>query len=307
METIGDPNPFPFLRLPPELQNQVLSYLLPNKKAIGIPYGRQVESTEDGSYYGAAVKYRSGNDQCSPAILRVNRQISEQGHNIAYNRVFMIRVTDIGYSFLKYHWEDETEDLTFPFDKAKQVQIDIHFNSDPLRQHELLGFIRMIKNLLAGYSLKSLEINFIDEEDAEISPITSRGLSPTMSRGLSYAGALVNSDLELMLLPFKLLDVGTCEISLLPPPQQAPASSVQDSRAEGISTANQFTAYEDSSSAAESIDSRVLDLLNACKDAMTNPDYDYDGDTTNSAMTLLDMTFLARNDPTGDDFLGMIL
>lgn len=283
MEAVGDPNPFPFLRLPLELQNHVLSYLLPNEKAIGIPYGRQDESTEDYSYYGEAVKYRSGNEECYPAILRVNRQISEQGHNIAYNRVFMIRVTDIGYSFLKHHWDDETEDLTFPFDKAKQVQIDIHI-SDPLRLHELLVFIMKIKNLLAEYSLKSLKINFIDEEDAEISPI--------MSRGLSYAGALVGSDLELMLLPFKILDVGICEISLLPSPKQAPASSEQDNRAEGISTANQITNEEDSSSTAESINSRVLDLFNAYKDAMTNPDYDFYGDPTNHAMTFLDMMMI---------------
>lgn len=43
-------------------------------------------------------------------------------------------------------------------------------------------------------------------------------------------------------------------------------------------TGHQITAQEEMSLAEESLDSRVVGLLNECKDAMTNPDYHDHGD-----------------------------
>lgn len=284
MEAIPGPNSFPFLRLPVELQYQILGYLLPNEKTIGIDYGRHFTCAEEGPYYDWTVKYRAGNDTCYPSILSVNRQISEHGQHIVYNRVFLIKVTDTGYSFLKYHRDFDAEDLIFPFDKAKQIQVDIHFCSDPARLYELLFYIMEVKDLLSGYSLKSLQINIFDDEDTHISPISSSGLS--------YATALVDSDLELMLLPFKdLKNVGMCEISLLPPPRRAwawaSARFEQDHRAVGPGISHQTIMQDEDSSAAESVESRIMDLLNECKDAMTNPDYDDDEDNRDLLEILL--------------------
>lgn len=279
MATIPDPNPFPFLRLPVELQQHVLGYLLPNEKTIGIDYGRHLACTREGSYYNRGVTYRTGNEPCYPSILGVNRQISEHGQSIAYNRVFLISVTDNGYSFLKYHRDFDAEDLIFPFHKAKQIQVDIHFCSDPAGLYELLFYILEVKDLLSGYSLRSLKINFFDE-DTDNSSINSSVLS--------YATELADSDLELMLLPFhSLKNVGMCEISLLPPPRWLFAGFEQDHRAGGPGISHQTITQDEDSSAAESVESRTMDLFNECKDAMTNPDYDDNEDTRDLSEILL--------------------
>ncbi|MCJ1267808.1 hypothetical protein MMC22_007694 [Lobaria immixta] len=283
MEAIADPTtPFSFLRLPMELQIQILGYLLPNENAIGVLYGEQVVlATEDPYYYDEAVQYRSGNEACYPAILGVNRQIYEQGHHITYNRVFKIKVTESGYSFLKYHRESVAEDLIFPFNNAKEIQIDIHFKRTTVRLFRLLTFIRKIQATLAGYSLKSLKINLFDE-DKQIRRI--------MTGGLSRAAKLVESDMELMLQPFKLLqNVGMCKISLLllPPPTKAATSSEQDNQRETTGTSDQFATKEARSLAVERL-VPYLNLLRECKEEIINPDiYGY-GDAESLAQGLAD-------------------
>lgn len=216
MEAIVETS-FPFLRLPLELQNHVLGYLLPNEKAIGLPSGQQVEYAKKYPYCCEAVKFRSGNEKCFPAILRVNRQISEQGHYIAYNRSFIISLTEHrNCDFLRSRGRFGD----FPFDKAKQIQIDIHFDSDPVILWDLLWSTDTVTKYLASYSLRSLKINCF-EENTQVSPV--------MISGLSRVGEQVKLDLELILQAFKRLkNVGMCEISLLPQPMREPLNPEQD-------------------------------------------------------------------------------
>lgn len=283
MEAIADSTtPFPFLRLLMELQIQALSYLLPNGNAIGVLYGKQVVfAKEDPYYYDEAVQYRNGNEACYPAIQGVNRELYEQGQHITYNRVFKIRMTESGDSFLKYHRESVAEDLIFPFDKAKEFQIDIHFKRTTVRLFRLLSFIRKIQATLAGYSLKSLKINLFDE-DKQILRI--------MTGGLSRAAKLVESDIELVLQPFKLLqDVDRCKISLLllPLPMETPTNSEQDNQTEATDTGDQFATKEARVLAVERL-VPYLNLLRRCKEAIINPDiYDY-GDAESLAQGLAD-------------------
>lgn len=111
-----------------------------------------------------------------------------------------------------------------------------------------------------------------------------------MTGGLSRAAKLVESDIELVLQPFKLLqNVDRCKISLLllPLHTETPTSSEQDNQTEATDTGDQFATKEARVLAVERL-VPYLNLLWGCKEAIINPDiYDY-GDAESLAQGLAD-------------------
>ena len=109
--------PFPLMLLPFELRAKILQCLLPDEPSIDFslkrPGSRNIH------------RYRRDNDNCYTAVLRINRQLYEEGTRIVYNREIVM--TERMVKFWKVPWTDpeaaSAHTPVFPFHKAKQLTI----------------------------------------------------------------------------------------------------------------------------------------------------------------------------------------
>ena len=94
---------FPFLRLPPELRNEVYRYTLPDETDKSMGY------------------------HC-PTIFKINRQIYTEASRVHYAKTYTIYVSKHGACFLKHVREygiEKALPLSFPYHKIKALRIHI--------------------------------------------------------------------------------------------------------------------------------------------------------------------------------------
>lgn len=273
------PRPLELLSLPPELRNEIWSYLLPNRKEIRVCEGWSETAHKNYSahpdQYSARVQYRYEDESCHTAILRVNRQVYKEASYVMYDRVFWIEISEHGYSFLKNYRVKPAYLQNFPFAKAQkifflvEVPLSVHFLGDDLKPTSELeasfrvelcsanSLFQVRKNLsaityqMAGFSLMDITIYFF---------VYRNLMWPTGSRGdmIQYA-ELPISDLEMLLQPFRLMkSIKDPEILISP-------TSTTNYR--GFKTGGQVNTHPE-----------VLKLVQSCRAAMSNPGYRDTGD-----------------------------
>lgn len=179
-KTMTDTKPSTLMALPTEIRLRILHHLLSVDASIHTcpDYSSRLEYN---MYVGHRLKGISWYDHCchrhpclerrelpSPAILRLNRRLYEEGTSILYACNFDINVTAAGFQFLQ--WGGQIGHIPeFPFHKAKQLTIKIMppvFNRHALKLY--INLATLCSHIASvSRSLKKVHIVFHDEQERD--------------------------------------------------------------------------------------------------------------------------------------------
>ena len=159
-----------FLSLPLELRDEIYRHLLPDVDDI-CPIRRsrrQLHNIKDFPCLRLPC-LRLDDDQCSPEILAVNKQINAEASRVLYARTYtmkfsMNKVIFLGREYArkplddsaKHRWEDFL--LRFPFHKVQRLRLGISTieSPPPALYTNLSQFVEVVNR--AGHPLKRLSI-----------------------------------------------------------------------------------------------------------------------------------------------------
>ncbi|KAI4161183.1 MAG: hypothetical protein LQ342_005078 [Letrouitia transgressa] len=161
-------HPFPFLRLPTELQMKILSYLLPSNKVLEVPENIHSSNGATGlnnEKYGRWVDYWNPGDICQVSILQASRYLYKLGKDVLYGRTLRIHVWENGIDFLDEQIQVYELPSWFRYDYFRKLSIQVHptdftYYEEELREN-FLGVCVFIANNVD--LIEDLEIEFMGE------------------------------------------------------------------------------------------------------------------------------------------------
>ncbi|KAL8732962.1 MAG: hypothetical protein Q9166_002360 [cf. Caloplaca sp. 2 TL-2023] len=167
---------FRLLDLPYDMRERVLSHVLPSVPEIDCdteyspcldiprnccPYSYEtIRKTSDYSFFRSY-----DGDGYSPQILRVNRQLSEEGIAYLYRRkIFIITIYNTGYDFLKASGQLETLP-PLPYHEIKEFVIRIMPRTLPTEGDRARWYLLWLCGLIQEQKVhfKNLRIDFTDQ------------------------------------------------------------------------------------------------------------------------------------------------
>ena len=151
-----------FFKLPPELQSQMLGYLLPDDDFIDFPHPHQNSEGQSVCYVGAS--FRKDGAECLRSVSALNRQLYHEASQITYGRTFSPISTLNGVRFFMNGHPDARDDhCNFPFHKARHVEVDIMPITWRTHGSTLLrNTIWLCQALDAALGIQSLQIHIFD-------------------------------------------------------------------------------------------------------------------------------------------------
>ncbi|KAL9032980.1 MAG: hypothetical protein Q9214_007728, partial [Letrouitia sp. 1 TL-2023] len=160
--------PFPFLRLPNELQMKILSYLFPGNKVLEIPeniHSSNGATRWNNEKYGTWVDYWDPEDICQLSILLVSKYLYKLGKDLLYGRTLRIHVWENGIDFLDEQLQVFRLPSWFRYDYFRKLSIQVHptdftFYEEELREN-FLGVCGLLANNVDV--IEDLEIEFMGE------------------------------------------------------------------------------------------------------------------------------------------------
>lgn len=160
--------PFPFLKLPIELQIKTLSYLLPGKKVLEVPENTHNSNGATGwnnEKYGTWVDYWNPGDTCQPSILQASKHLYNIGKDALYGRTLRFHVWENGIDFLDEQLQVDRLPCWFRYDYFRKLSIQVHptdftYYDKELRQN-FLGVCGFLANNVEV--IEDLEIEFMGE------------------------------------------------------------------------------------------------------------------------------------------------
>lgn len=229
----------PFLKLPNELRNQILGYLVPDLDVISNIFQPECDSRHCGGVFGGEFCLRKDHDSRHMKILRVNRQLYAEGSSIAYGRTFLVKIEWNAIDFLTYSLSftrglENTVGL-FPFHMVRHLHVEIISTRRAAPAAVLLhNTICICRELSRAPEVQNLQISFVNnnwegfrDDDSPKKSGWRQRASKSLERRRSGGNRplphstdqwhSIDDDVEVALQPFGLLrNVKQCIINLPP-------------------------------------------------------------------------------------------
>jgi len=140
--TSPNPSIFPFLRLPPEIRNQIYALLAPDLGCI-TPWIARIIKAKPLRY-----SFRKDDEKCGPSILRLNRQIYTEALPIWYGTTwYSLEVTKSGFKFLLADTGPYCTNIPLTIQAVKFL--DVAINLLPLKELESCKSRKLLKPVIS--------------------------------------------------------------------------------------------------------------------------------------------------------------